>query len=377
MPMPFSGGFGQLGVQAPPGLEDCTVAQTSQGCPPVGVGPSSQDNDHSFWAQPWKIRIDMTADEMMAGSTRIRPNMSQAYLENSNVYHFKPIGLENTNASLDSYQSQQTIPKSPNSEIEGQSQGDFQEDSERAFGDGDGNTQANGVNVWPDVPPGLFPVKGGMRTFSQQCMFTDVNLLLEWHQNIEESLSSLKPVETGNNKWHSSSLASGELYQDGHVFVKTKVGPKKQHPHGIMLSSLCMIFDQTLVTGGSHTYHFSVVGGSIGAADGIGFVFDSKIQRNNIQRMRSIFLNKHGHVCLRNLGQIMKLKSSLPQLEVGARVTLLVDLDHATAQFKMEDKFHNCTGIAKVSFRDIVNDGAPSTGFFCAVLSDSVTVSLY
>eukprot|EP00746_Dinoflagellata_sp_MGD_P163511 gnl/MRDRNA2_/MRDRNA2_91591_c0_seq1.p1 gnl/MRDRNA2_/MRDRNA2_91591_c0~~gnl/MRDRNA2_/MRDRNA2_91591_c0_seq1.p1 ORF type:complete len:375 (-),score=66.13 gnl/MRDRNA2_/MRDRNA2_91591_c0_seq1:314-1438(-) len=372
MPMPFSGGFGQIGVQAPPCLEDSQWPTPPSGAhhqwcpPPVGVGPSSQEKDHSFWAQPWKIRIDMAADEMMAGSTRIRPNMSQADLENSHLYHFKPLGLENMDDNLDPYQSQQTIPKPPSSQIEGQSQGDFQEYSQRAFGDSDGNTKAYAGDIWPDVPPGLFPVKGRMRTLSQQ-----------QQQSIEESLSSPRPVETCNNKWHLSSLASGELYQDGHVFVKTKVGPKKQHPHGIMLSSLCMIFDQTLVTGGSHTYHFSVMGGSVSAADGIGFVFDSKIQRNNIQRMRSVFLNKHGHVCLRNLGQIMKLKGLLPELAVGSRITLRVDLDHATAQFKMEDESQTCTGMANLSFRDLVKDGAPSTGFFCAVLSDSLTVSLY
>merc|ERR1719428_1318272 len=104
MPMPCSGGFGPIGVQAPRSLEDCTVARTSQSCPPVGVGPSSQDNDDSFWAQPWKIGIDKKDDEMLAGSTCIQPNVTQAYLEYSN--------------------------------------------SQMAFGDSNGNTQAYAVDVW-------------------------------------------------------------------------------------------------------------------------------------------------------------------------------------------------------------------------------------
>lgn len=198
------------------------------------------------------------------------------------------------------------------------------------------------------------------------------------------------------SKWHSSALSAGKLSEDGHVFAKTHVGPRKSHSNGMTLSSLCMLFERTLRVGGIHQYHYSIVEGSVGAADGVGFVFDSRIRRTNIQRMRSVFLNKHGQVCIRNLDSIIKLPCSLPKLSEGVSVHLTVDLNHAAARFKMDDPTGKHCGTADLSFASLLTSPgiaaqasdrqlsaitqanlAARSGFFCAIVTGSITVSLH
>jgi len=202
-----------------------------------------------------------------------------------------------------------------------------------------------------------------------------------------------------DSKWHSSALSAGDLSEDGHVFAKTRAGPRKIHSNGMMMSSLCMIFERNLRVGGVHRYHYSILKGSVGAADGVGFVFDSRIRRTNIQRMRSVFLNKHGQVCVRNLDSITKLPCSLPKLSEGVSVFLTVDLDRAAACFKMDDPRGEHCGTANFSFAWLSPDraGQPSlpvantadprpslpaasqvrSGFFCAVVTGGITVALH
>lgn len=198
------------------------------------------------------------------------------------------------------------------------------------------------------------------------------------------------------SKWHSSALSAGKLSEDGHVFTKTHVGPRKSHSNGMTLSSLCMLFERTLRVGGIHQYCYSIVEGSVGAADGVGFVFDSRIRRTNIQRMRSVFLNKHGQVCIRNLDSIIKLPCSLPKLTEGVSVQLTVDLNHAAARFKMNDPTGKHCGTADLSFASLLTTAgaaaqagdrqlsaltqanlAARSGFFCAIVTGSITVALH
>jgi hypothetical protein len=198
---------------------------------------------------------------------------------------------------------------------------------------------------------------------------------------------------SGGSRWHSSALSAGSLSEDGHIFSKTHVGPRKSHSNGMTLSSLCMLFEATLRVGGRHQYCYTIVEGSVGAADGVGFVFDSRIRRTNIQRMRSIFLNKHGQVCIRNLDSIIKLPCSLPKLTEGVSVHLMVDLDRAAARFKMDDPLGKNCGTADISFASLlVSPSYPAasvsqqstaqatmsvrSGFFCAIVTGNITVSL-
>mmetsp|Transcript_38751 Transcript_38751/g.84555 ORF Transcript_38751/g.84555 Transcript_38751/m.84555 type:complete len:305 (-) Transcript_38751:18-932(-) len=185
------------------------------------------------------------------------------------------------------------------------------------------------------------------------------------------------------SKWHSSALSAGHLSEDGHVFAKARAGPRKSHSNGMTLSSLCMLFERNLRAGGLHRYCYTIMEGSVGAADGVGFVLDTRIRRTNIQRMRSVFLNKHGQVCIRNLDSIMKLPGSLPKLAEGISVYLTVDLDRATASFKMDDPTGKNCGTADLSFASLLVDPvsgaqvAAASGFFCAIVTGSITVSLH
>merc|ERR1719412_2358773 len=99
----------------------------------------------------------------------------------------------------------------------------------------------------------------------------------------------------------------------------------------VAVSSICMVYDESLRCGGIHQYNYQILNGQVGAADGAGFVFDSKVRRNNIQRMRSVFLNQRGRICLRNNQQVTKLRAQLPPLTVGVCLTLLIDLDSMMA----------------------------------------------
>lgn len=160
-------------------------------------------------------------------------------------------------------------------------------------------------------------------------------------------------------KWHSSALSAGSLSEDGHIFAKMHAGPQKSHSNGMKLSSLCMLFERNLRMGGLHRYRYTILGGSVGAADGVGFVFDSRLRRTNIQRMKSVFLNKHGQVCIRNLDRITKLPCSLPKLAEGVTVYLTVDLDQAQACFRMEDARGKQCGTADLSFASLFAEQAP------------------
>jgi len=203
----------------------------------------------------------------------------------------------------------------------------------------------------------------------------------------KEAAQALDPLVA--SKWHVSALSAGSISEDGHIFSKTHSGPRKSHSNGMTLSSLCMLFERTLRVGGIHHYRYTIVEGSVGAADGVGFVFDSRIRRTNIQRMRSVFLNKHGQVCIRNFDSIMKLPCSLPKLAEGVSVTLTVDLDNAAACFKMDDPSGKLCGNADLNFSSLLLDTAatgqqsssaamcPSrSGFFCAIVTGNIIVSL-
>eukprot|EP00927_Polykrikos_kofoidii_P033989 TRINITY_DN28835_c0_g1_i2.p1 TRINITY_DN28835_c0_g1~~TRINITY_DN28835_c0_g1_i2.p1 ORF type:complete len:412 (-),score=53.81 TRINITY_DN28835_c0_g1_i2:188-1423(-) len=180
-------------------------------------------------------------------------------------------------------------------------------------------------------------------------------------------------------RWHNSALSAGILSEDGHVLTKALAGPQRSHSNGMTLSSLCMLFERDLRVGGLHRYTYTILEGSVGAADGIGFVFDSRIRRTNIQRMRSVFLNKHGQVCIRNMNSITKFPCSLPKITEGVCVHLTVDLVRSAATFTMDDQWGKNCGSADISFATLVPE-IPSagrrSGFFCAIVTGSITVSL-
>jgi len=189
-------------------------------------------------------------------------------------------------------------------------------------------------------------------------------------------------------RWHPSTASAGSISEEGHVFTKFHAGPQKKL-RGATLSSLCILFETRLRSGGVHRYRYSILAGSVGPADGVGFVFDTKVRRMNIQRMRSVFLNKHGQVCMRNFEHIEKLPHYLPRLEQGVHVLLTVDLDQAMVRFQMDGQGGCCLGAIDLSLEPLLLDSltgaapgatqpaCPASGFFCAIVTDNIRVSLH
>merc|ERR1719235_6506 len=189
----------------------------------------------------------------------------------------------------------------------------------------------------------------------------------------------------GQCRWHKSAESVGILSEDGHVFTKT-AGPRRSRMSNrgtqVELASICMVLDSSLRCGGVHRYCFEIMDGELGAADGAGFVFDSKVRRNNIQRMRSVFLNQRGRICLRNGNQVTKLNAKLPPLDVGVCLTMLIDLNSLMARFNLT----NVPGVGAsgatvdVSLDglfDMGNNEQLRTGFFCAVVTGSITIGIH
>jgi len=177
--------------------------------------------------------------------------------------------------------------------------------------------------------------------------------------------------------WHDSASKVGKISQDGHTFTKaagkTKVvlaeGRKRE------MSSICMIFDHKLQTGGTHSYTYGILDGELGPADGVGFVFDTKIRRNNIQRMRTVFLNQRGDICIRDQAHVQKLGAQVPPLAVGRWATVHVDLDSFRLCFAVYSH-EGLLGCADVNLQGTFR-AVQRSGFFCAVVTKDICVSLW
>lgn len=183
-------------------------------------------------------------------------------------------------------------------------------------------------------------------------------------------------------RWHKSAETVGIISNDGHIFTK-EAGPRRSRVSDrgarVELASICMVFDSSLRTGGVHRYCYQIMDGELGAADGAGFVFDSKVRRNNIQRMRAVFLNQRGRICLRNNQQVTKLQAQLPPLMVGATLMFYIDLDSLMARFEMTSPEGMPSGSADVSLADLFEFGHEAhlrSGFFCAVVTGSITIGI-
>mmetsp|Transcript_29441 Transcript_29441/g.71566 ORF Transcript_29441/g.71566 Transcript_29441/m.71566 type:complete len:331 (-) Transcript_29441:331-1323(-) len=199
-------------------------------------------------------------------------------------------------------------------------------------------------------------------------------------------------------RWHELSAQVGALSEDGHTFwAEPKESTRVKGNTG--LAPLCMLFERCLRVGGVHQYTYTIAEGVVGAADGVGFVFDSRIRRNNIKKMRSIFLNKKGQICKRNRDKITKLPDRFPALTVGAVVRLWVDLDSAVARFEATAPTETPLGpgpmqhaAADIYFSDLfiprddedamdpffrTGTGMGNSGFFCAVVTNQVAISVH
>lgn len=177
--------------------------------------------------------------------------------------------------------------------------------------------------------------------------------------------------------WHESASKVGMISEDGHIFTKTAGKTKFVLAEGRKreLFSICMIFDHKLQTGSTHSYTYGILDGELGPADGVGFVFDTKIRRNNIQRMRTVFLNQRGDICIRDQAHVQKLGAQVPALAVGRWVTVQVDLDSFRMLFSVYSH-EGLLGVAHVNLWGMFR-AVQSSGFFCAVVTKDISVSLW
>eukprot|EP00928_Gymnodinium_smaydae_P098702 TRINITY_DN9239_c0_g3_i1.p1 TRINITY_DN9239_c0_g3~~TRINITY_DN9239_c0_g3_i1.p1 ORF type:complete len:319 (+),score=46.73 TRINITY_DN9239_c0_g3_i1:57-1013(+) len=187
----------------------------------------------------------------------------------------------------------------------------------------------------------------------------------------------------GQCRWHKSANSVGSISADGHVFTKSASGRKvfmNSRGQSVELSTICMVFDSSLRCGGAHRYCYHIHYGELGAADGAGFVFDSQVRRTNIQRMRSVFLNQRGFVCVRDREQVTKLGIRLPPLGVGMSLTLEVDLDNQSLTFAVFGCDGNLSGVAPVELAGLFPSApagkTPTSGFFCAIVTRDICVEL-
>lgn len=229
----------------------------------------------------------------------------------------------------------------------------------------------------------------------------------DWDEELEAAPLRISATSSGfapgdsRCRWHRSANTVGVVSEDGHVFTKTASGRKKlcvgSRGRPVELAALCMVFDESLRCGGMHHFHYRILDGEVGAADGAGFVFDSKVRRNNIQRMRSVFLNQRGCVCIRDHERVKKLGVRLPPLGAGMSLALNIDLDSLYLQFLVYAADGSTIGMAEVSVggffgadantqpgplscsaqaRKAADMQPPSSGFFCAVVTKEVSVGL-
>jgi hypothetical protein len=188
------------------------------------------------------------------------------------------------------------------------------------------------------------------------------------------------------SKWHESASLVGMISADGHVFTKMAGAERvRTTDAGILqkLSSICMIMDHRLHCGGLHRYTYQILGGEVGPADGAGFAFDCKVRRNNMQRMRSIFLNNRGQICFRNQQVVQKVNMTLPRMDVGAWLTLTVDLDNLYFHFEISNSDGSECGSADFFLASILGDVWQddtwrkwNSGFFCAIVTKDISVYL-
>jgi len=183
-------------------------------------------------------------------------------------------------------------------------------------------------------------------------------------------------------QWHHSSNSVGVVSANGHIFTKSDGGNKvvvNEKGFVMNLSSLCIISDATLRHGGKHSYNYKILEGVVGPADSAGFVFDSRVRRNNIQKMCSVFLNSHGRVCFRDRGTIKKMGVQLPPLLAGMSLALDVDLDNLMFRFVVYAGGVS-VGSAVLSLDGIPQKDSPAylrSGFFSAVLTKDIAVGLW
>ncbi|CAE7827758.1 unnamed protein product, partial [Symbiodinium sp. CCMP2456] len=91
---------------------------------------------------------------------------------------------------------------------------------------------------------------------------------------------------------------------------------------------LSVISGSEVQRGGVQKYLMQFSDGELTKADGVGFVFASRVPcAKNIQKIVSVFVNQRGRICMRVFGDILKAKKHVRALQVGDWIEMAIDLE--------------------------------------------------
>jgi hypothetical protein len=143
--------------------------------------------------------------------------------------------------------------------------------------------------------------------------------------------TSSEPVSSGppfgmEHSFHSEVTSFGQCSPDLRCFTKG----------GDFEGRLSVLSGSQVQHGGVQRYLMQFSAGQLSKADGVGFVFASRVPcAKNIQKIVSVFVNQRGRICMRVFGDILRAKKHLRTLRIGDWVEMIIDLERGVATFKV------------------------------------------
>mmetsp|Transcript_1947 Transcript_1947/g.4498 ORF Transcript_1947/g.4498 Transcript_1947/m.4498 type:complete len:511 (-) Transcript_1947:81-1613(-) len=143
-------------------------------------------------------------------------------------------------------------------------------------------------------------------------------------------LSSPQPISSGpcwghRHCLHPETQDMGDVSSDFRQF--TKVGFEGR---------LSVVSENEIHEGGVQRYLLQFTSGELSRADGMGFVFSSRLPcAKNIQKIVSLFVNQQGRICMRVFADVIRASASVKPLQLGDWVELVMDLDSQVATFNI------------------------------------------
>jgi len=138
------------------------------------------------------------------------------------------------------------------------------------------------------------------------------------------------------HSFHKETRGFGTVSPDFRIFTKG------QDYEG----RLSVLSGSSVQKGGVHRYLMQFTAGELSKADGVGFVFSSRLPcAKNIQKIVSVFVNTQGQICMRVFGNVIKAKAHVRPLRVGDWIEMAVDLEKHVATFNVWSPDPNAWGL--------------------------------
>jgi len=127
------------------------------------------------------------------------------------------------------------------------------------------------------------------------------------------------------HRFHQESHNTGWLSDDARQFTKTRYNGR-----------LSIITEDRVHTSGVLQYAVQFTAGQISSADGVGFIFSSRLpSTKNIQHIVSIFASSAGRICFRAGAEVIRSGLSLQCFKRGDWITMSMDLNQKVACFRI------------------------------------------